>query len=941
MVTPLYKFLKTNGTSFYAFPGAAEDISAAYQNSNYKMYFSKYVLLDFPTQNLSSPNGTQSERITWDFATSFNSASLTVAETFKDQVIESLRNYVANHEITIRESRLNNTEYYYDNTALETTAEKIFWKWCRKLGLIEFEPALPQDEYIDTLEEFSRNNVTDDTYFREYLWRERQSSDQYIFIQFDDFTATVDGQLVSIGDQVLALTFQNETGFQPGDTIILDGDITNQDLLDALFGVGVVTEWPGPVQVTVLEVTDGGCCGNELVVIDLPFSGSSASPGGLSFANLVYHQLVKYIGEVNGVSNVQEANKAYTEVYAHIPDHTGRTPDILFRTLADNNYTPGMIFPIIPSQYQPEIIGSELFSSPIVNTPQNYPGSYYGQFDTEDFTYETSNGDSLRRSGDFYGVTGDINTPIVDGSNIDGVVIDLNTDHYVKMNLPDRMLSNFDEFNGLEVNNQPPQDFEFNAILWYYTVEDQNGNKKTNLYGISFLDNPDNNPKDAEVGIRFPVYKKLVANGNQDGTSYAFALNLNFNIINDNPIEAYNPESVNSVFSMTLFNEAMKRLASVNDSFLNIISEHSSLKDQILSVKQLIYSQKDLATINSKIANLEELLRSYSTLQTISSETIEVELIAQTSPPFLRYNSIDRKYFSIESFNTSDMYNADGAIPVSINVPRYKDFMVNIVNNDEVFLSLPNDGKLKLLFTSDLEYRQSVDIFITGSDLSSQNKKLDIFISTINPLGLGTTTTNTDLVNPFTNTVIDVGQGAGTDTAQSTSLVETILISDIDLPVFYNTATSQPNSAKTWKTFKFDIDFTKDITVTSNSLLELSISSDPNIIYNSIKQGDVFTLNNLFVGTSSVFDFSGQYSVTSVGVTSSIITLDVSTNQDFMDYVSGQLPLTLHSTSSSVLSNQPYLDINKGLMVRITRVSEEDQIAISEKYHIDVRDIEY
>ena len=64
-------------------------------------------------------------------------------------------------------------------------------------------------------------------------------------------------------------------------------------------------------------------------------------------------------------------------------------------------------------------------------------------------------------------------------------------------------------------------------------------------------------------------------------------------------------------------------------------------------------------------------------------------------------------------------------------------------------------------------------------------------------------------------------------------------------------------------------------------------------------------------------------------------------NQDFMDFVSGQLPLTLHSTSSSLLSNLPYLDINKGLMLRITRISEEDQIAISEKYHIDVRDIEY
>ncbi len=108
MVTPLYKHLKQNGTSFYAFPGAAEDISAAYQNSNYKMYFSKYILLNFPVQNLSEPGGTSSEYIQWDFST-FNSLSITQPDNYADQVIESLRNYVANHEITIRESRLNNT----------------------------------------------------------------------------------------------------------------------------------------------------------------------------------------------------------------------------------------------------------------------------------------------------------------------------------------------------------------------------------------------------------------------------------------------------------------------------------------------------------------------------------------------------------------------------------------------------------------------------------------------------------------------------------------------------------------------------------------------------------------------------------------------------------------------------------------------------------------
>jgi hypothetical protein len=52
--TPLYKFLKSNGTTFYAFPGAAEDISAAYQNANYKMYFSKYTLLNLQMMNKSN-----------------------------------------------------------------------------------------------------------------------------------------------------------------------------------------------------------------------------------------------------------------------------------------------------------------------------------------------------------------------------------------------------------------------------------------------------------------------------------------------------------------------------------------------------------------------------------------------------------------------------------------------------------------------------------------------------------------------------------------------------------------------------------------------------------------------------------------------------------------------------------------------------------------------
>lgn len=904
MVTPLYKFLKQNGTSFYAFPGAAEDISAAYQNSNYKMYFSKYVLLDLPIQNLSEPGGTMSEYIYWDFAT-FSTLSATQPLTFGEQVIESLRNYVANHEITIRESRLNNTEYYYDNTALETTAEKIFFKWCKKLGILSLEPALPKDEYFDNLSEFERKNVADDSYFREYLWKERDQNPYTI--------KSIEGSITYEDRQVLQITVNGISNFRVGDIIQISNIIASTILYEEIWGPGT-TEWLGDIKVKVLEVTTD-VDDNHVIVLDFDSTESLISQTE-AYASLVYHKLVRYIGEVNGISNVQEANKAYTEVYAHIPDHTGQTPDILFRTMADVNYKPGMVFPIIPNQYQPEIVGAELFSSPIVSSPQNYPGSYYGQFDTEDYTYEVANGDSLRRSGDYYGVTGDINAPVVNGSSVDGLILDFDTAHYVKMNLPDRSLSNFDQFNALEVNNLPPRDFEFNAILWYYTVEDSAGNKKTNLYGISLLDNPDNNPKDEEIGLRFPTYRKLVTNGSQDGTAYQFILNLNFNIINDNPVEAYNPEAVNSLFSMSLFNEAMKRLASVNDSFLDIISEHSALRDEVIKLKQLLYSQTDFAKINSKISNLESLLNLYSTLQSESSDTIEVELIAETSPPTIRYNSIDRRYRTIEEYNTTDMYNTTGIIPVSVNVPKYKDFMVHIINNDEVNLTFPNNDNLKLLITSDLEYRQSVDILLTGSDLSSENKKLDVYISTINPLGL-------DPQN-------------ATDETQ----IETLVVSDIDLPVFYNKITSQPNSSKTWKNFKFEIDFNESIILTSNNLLELTFDANSSIVTNSIKQGDSLSINNLFVGTSSVFDFSGQYIVSNVG-TMSNIQLDVSNNKDFIQYGSGQLPLTIHGTASSLLSNKPYIDLNKGKIIRLTRVSELDQIPISEKYLIDIRDIQY
>jgi hypothetical protein len=895
--TPLYKGLKSNGTTFYAFPGAAEDISAAYQNSNYKMYFSKYALLNFPSQNLSP--GTQSRPIYFDFENSFRrSVNATPPSDFSSQIVESLRNYVANQEVVIRESRLNTNNYYYDTNALETTSEKLFFKWCKKLNVIDFEPAIPQDEYFANLAEFQSNKMNDDSYFPEYLWKEREviEWDTRYFYESADYANKME------------IEFNGLTNFRVGDTIRIF-NVSNSSIYNNEFS-GVQNFYDSGSEegqfMKILDIYAPGATAGQRIVVDV-MSTLSRETEFTGQAELVYHRLVQYLGEINGVSNVQEANRAYTEVHAHIPDHTGMTPDILFRTNYDVNYKPNLIFPILPSQYQTEIMGAELFNSPIVNSPQNYPGSYFGHFDTLDFTYETSTGDVIRRSGDYFGVRGDINNPLVTPKTIDGIGIDFDVRHYVKMNIANRKVTNFDQFNALEVNNTPPNDFEFNAILWYYTVEDQNGIAKTNVYGISFLDNPNNNEKEEEVGLKFPTYKKLVSNGKQDGSSYAFSLNLNFNLINDNPQQAYNPEAINSMFSMNLFNNAMQKLSSTNDSFLNILAEQSILRDEINSIKGLIYTQTDINTVNAKVKSLEDLIRLYSTRQLTTSTTIEVN----TSGTNITLNNIDPNYIRIDQIKTSELYSAQGIVPMNISVPKNKNFMINVLNNDEVALKLPNNDKLTILLSRDLDYKQTVEFYITATEFSTQNKQMDIYI-------------NSDI---------------STTTSVNTQV---LLAGSIDLPVYYNTKKQLPNSALLWKDFKFDIDFNQPITLRSGGYLDVALSGNAYIINNSIKPGDSLRINNLFIGTSSVYDFSGQYKVDSlVGATSSYITLDITSNDSFSSYTttnSASLPMKIHGTSSSLLSNHPYFSLNKGKKILITRISQS-ALVLSERYRVDIRDL--
>jgi len=124
--------------------------------------------------------------------------------------------------------------------------------------------------------------------------------------------------------------------------------------------------------------------------------------------------------------------------------------------------------------------------------------------------------------------------------------------------------------------------------------------------------------------------------------------------------------------------------------------------------------------------------------------------------------------------------------------------------------------------------------------------------------------------------------------------------------------------------------------------LELSFTGNTYLLNNSIKSGDTLYLNNLFVGTSSVYDFSGQYKISlSNGLTSSNFTFDVSNNKSFVDYAtsnSSLLPLDLHSSTYSMMSNMPYFSLNKGKKIIVTKISENSNNLL-ETYRVDIQDL--
>ena len=59
-------------------------------------------------------------------------------------------------------------------------------------------------------------------------------------------------------------------------------------------------------------------------------------------AGNTYNRVVKYIADIDVINSVRNKDNSYSEIYIHVPTNVGTTPTVLFNSIADHNYHPGM-----------------------------------------------------------------------------------------------------------------------------------------------------------------------------------------------------------------------------------------------------------------------------------------------------------------------------------------------------------------------------------------------------------------------------------------------------------------------------------------------------------------------------------------------------------------------------------------------------------------------
>lgn len=425
-----------------------------------------------------------------------------------------------------------------------------------------------------------------------------------------------------------------------------------------------------------------------------------------------YRRVVRYIGAIDIVNNVDVAGEAYTELYINVPTEVGRTPTILFDSISDLNYSPSLkiqgtseyILGRNAATVHPQGLdilawydydqplqggGPAGYTDPNANwmdeaTPPNTTDSYF----TEPTSFTSVLNANIRKyPGDYNNPTGYTGSAYV-RSELDGISVDFNPNDYQQI-VTNPAVSTIPQFNGSDL----AQSFEFNAVLVYYDMVDLSDSTKTttNLYGILVLDNI-TPTTDGGFIQRYPKFKPNPTTG-QNGNSYGFKINLRFDA---SPGSAGIDTIVNdyNTFSMGLFSDASAQLQASAQIFQRQQLEIADMEIRLAAVENTLNSVSTSAFLQSQIDGLQIQVNNASLA--FASSTTLLDLIAKNSDEIqglangdvtttLQYNTAVVRQGPGITINT----NTPNQIQVENNVQAYNLMVPQNINDIQITAANP------------------------------------------------------------------------------------------------------------------------------------------------------------------------------------------------------------------------------------------------------------
>tara|TARA_R110000803_G_scaffold59157_6_gene117581 strand:+ start:5095 stop:7209 length:2115 start_codon:yes stop_codon:yes gene_type:complete len=414
-----------------------------------------------------------------------------------------------------------------------------------------------------------------------------------------------------------------------------------------------------------------------------------------------YRRVVRYIGAIDIVNNVDVAGEAYTELYINVPTEVGRTPTILFDSISDTNYSPSLkiqgtseyILGRNAATVHPQGLdilawydydqplqggGPAGYTDPNANwmdeaTPPNTVDAYF----TEPTSFTSVLNANIRKyPGDYSNPTGYNGSAYV-RSELDGISVDFNPNDYQQI-VTNPAVSTIPQFNGSDL----AQSFEFNAVLVYYDMVDLSDSSKTttNLYGILLLDNI-TPTTDGGYIQRYPKFKPNPTTG-QNGNSYGFKINLRFDA---SPGSAGIDTIVNdyNTFSMGLFSDASAQLQASAQIFQRQQLEIADMEIRLAAVENTLSSVSTSAFLQSQIDGLQIQVNNASLA--FASSTTLLDLIAKNSDEIQAL--ANGEVTTTLQYNTAVVRQGPG-ITINTNTPN----QIQVINNVQAYnLMVPQD----------------------------------------------------------------------------------------------------------------------------------------------------------------------------------------------------------------------------------------------------------